>query len=78
MKKSTFEQTDLKKRDEEQKVSIDILYKCTQCGQSLCYEEDIRENFCPRCGQRLSWADVDHAFFTLTEHGLEPYWEDVE
>lgn len=71
MKNSLWEQEDLELRDKEKKVSVRIAYECSQCGHYLCYEEDIRENFCPKCGQRLSWKGVDNGVLIRTDHGLE-------
>jgi len=72
MEKSKFENNDLQQRDTAKKVSIRVTYSCAQCGYFLCYEEDIRENFCPCCGQRLDWSNVDNnGKLVKTQHGLE-------
>ena len=78
MEQTKWEQEDLVKRDTAKRVVIRVFYDCPQCGHSLCYSKDIRENFCPRCGQRVSWEGVDDTKFKLTEFGLEPCEEGGE
>lgn len=56
--KASYEQENLEKRNTPRKVHAHMLYRCPQCFNTLCYEEDIRERFCPKCGQRLDWSEI--------------------
>ncbi len=69
METSRWEEKDLQARDTARRVSITVEYSCAQCGHCLSYDE--KENFCPKCGQRVYWPDMNKSTLVKAEDGLE-------
>lgn len=61
------EQKDLTLRDKATGVKVAVLYMCPQCEHLLCRDEGIREKFCPECGQRLDWSNVNNEVMNCVE-----------
>lgn len=50
----------LSKRATPRKPIKHIIVDCPVCGNSLCHDdEELRENFCPVCGQAIKWGGFD-------------------
>ena len=39
-------------------------WECPNCGSTFEFEYD-RYNYCPDCGQKIDWSDIDDEFRTL-------------
>lgn len=52
-----------KKPEMQQNRYDDDCWECSSCGAFLGYEIDCREesyqmNYCPHCGQKISWEEI--------------------
>ena len=59
---------DLTKRATAREPLMVLLVECPVCRETLCHQdEDVQENFCPKCGQDLNWERLNKKLPNINE-----------